>query len=69
MPSTAKVNINNKIKTMKIETQWYKSDMPLTGFNKETGVWGMYSQQRRHYWFGIKGIFGFRYSKIWGYDY
>jgi len=48
---------------------WYGKDMPISGLGRLTGVWGAYCQQSRHWWFGIKGIGGMRYSKIWGRDY
>lgn len=54
---------------METKIQFYTSNMPITGFNKITGSWGMYCKQIRNHWFGIKGLFGFRYFKTWGYDY
>ena len=54
---------------LKKEWVWYKKEMPFTCFGKETGVWGMYCAQVRHKWYGIKGIYGLRITRRWGYDY
>jgi hypothetical protein len=56
----------NKFKTTII---WYGKDMPISGFGKLTRGLELYSQQSKYWWFGIKGIGGMRYSKIWGRDY
>lgn len=49
------------------ELKWLRgSEMKFTGY-KLTGVWGMFGSQTRHHWFGIKGVFGLRYSITWGY--
>jgi hypothetical protein len=57
------------MKKFKTKFVWLKGkDMPFTGY-RLTGVWGLYSSQSRHHWFGIKGLFGFRFSKEWGMDY
>ncbi len=50
----------------KTEFHWIRgSKVNWMGY-KLTGVWGKYSFQARHHWFGIYGIIGFRYSKMWG---
>jgi hypothetical protein len=34
-------------------------------FYEKTGCYGGGSYHSRHYWFGIKGIIGVRFSKEW----
>lgn len=53
----------------KKELCYYGYDMPFTALWEGTGVYGMYCEQIRHRWIGIKGLFGFRYTVTWGYNY
>ena len=49
--------------------QWlYGKDVNWMGY-KQTGVWGAYSAQTRHNWYGIYGIIGIRFTKRWGSDF
>lgn len=49
-------------------TWLYGSSVNWFGY-KKTGVWGMYSENIRHHWFGIYGLIGFRYSISWESNY
>lgn len=37
-------------------------------FYTKSGVYGMYCENIRHYWFCIPFLIGFRVTKTWGYN-
>jgi hypothetical protein len=49
----------------KFKRSWHKhgSDFPFWFYNETGATGGMYNA--KHYWFGIKGVFGIRYSVEW----